>query len=164
MSTQPPRPYDLVMFDWNGTLSSGLVAQEERSVGQITALFPGVKEVLKTLKSRGIKIGIATAASRFEMSYEISSHELEGLFDCVYTLTEGPAKPDPYALIEAMTLLEISPQRTLMVGDTRRDMQMARNARVTGIGVSYGSHHADELREAGALHVISEIQELLDLC
>ncbi len=154
------KPFDLIMFDWNGTLSSGLLAQEPIDSGKVTALFPGVIEVLRHLKYRGIKIGVATAASRFEMESEIFSQHLEALFDCIYTLNDGPTKPDPFALLEAMHQFSIAPEKTLMVGDTRRDMQMAKSAGVTGLGVSYGLHDQAELLAAGATQVVSNLSEL----
>jgi phosphoglycolate phosphatase len=152
--------YDLIVFDWNGTLSRGLLPVAE--TGSRQGLFRGAVDLLRRLKARGIKLAIATAASRFEMDYEIETHGLEGLFEAVYTLTEGPTKPDPFALIEAMTHCGVSAERTLMVGDTRRDMMMARNAGVSAIGVDYGLSHGKILRDAGAIHVISDLKQLLE--
>jgi phosphoglycolate phosphatase len=152
--------YDLIVFDWNGTLSRGLLPAAEKTPQQ--GLFPGVLDLLRRLRARGIKLAIATAASRFEMEYEIETHGLEGFFEAVYTLTEGPTKPDPFALIEAMRQCGVLPERTLMVGDTRRDIFMAKNAGVSAIGVDYGLHHEKILRDAGAIHVVSELKQLLE--
>jgi phosphoglycolate phosphatase len=158
-------PYDLIMFDWNGTLSSGLTAKDmlidQVPLGRVTSLFPGVKEVLEALVSRGILLGIATAASRFEIEYELQIHELFDLFEFVFTADDGPVKPNPFALLQAMEKSQISSRKTLMVGDTHRDILMAKHAKISALGVSYGVQSEAELCEAGAIYVISEIQELL---
>ena len=49
---------------------------------------------------------------------------------------------------------------TVMIGDTTFDMEMARNAGVVAIGVSWGYHDAEELRQTGAADVISTFEEL----
>ncbi len=158
-------PYDLIMFDWNGTLSSGLaprdILAEQVPLGKVTALYPGVKKVLEALVSRGIILGIATAASRFEIEYELQIHDLSELFECVFSSDDGPVKPHPFALFQAMEKFHIPPQKTLMIGDTYRDVLMAQHAKVSALGVSYGVQSEVELCEAGAIYVTPEIQELL---
>ena len=158
---QSSNRYDLIMFDWNGTLSSGMIAKGEISLERITELFPGVIATLEALNFRKIKLGIATAASSFEMDHELQSHGIKHLFQCVYTAGSGPVKPNPFALVHAMEALNIPPEKTLMVGDTYRDILMAKNANVSAVGVSHGLYTAPELREAGADNVISEIGELV---
>jgi phosphoglycolate phosphatase len=50
-----------------------------------------------------------------------------------------------------------------MIGDTSYDMAMARAAGVTAIGVTWGYHGADALREAGAHHIVGHPQEIFEL-
>jgi phosphoglycolate phosphatase len=47
-----------------------------------------------------------------------------------------------------------------MIGDTTYDMEMAQNAGVTGIGVSWGYHKKDALKNAGAKHIVDDYMEL----
>jgi phosphoglycolate phosphatase len=63
-------------------------------------------------------------------------------------------------LQEAMAEAGCGPASTLMIGDTVFDMEMARNAKVRPVGVSWGYHEADELRAAGAAAVIDRYEEL----
>jgi len=155
------KDYQLFIFDWNGTLSSGKVAGGEVSSGFITELFPGVFETLKTLQERGKSLAIATAASRSEMQRELKAHGLEQMFSYVMTNTEGPVKPDPFAILEILQRSDFSPQQTLMIGDTQRDMTMAKQAGVDALGVSYGLRSGEALRLAGALGVIDSISALI---
>ena len=52
-------------------------------------------------------------------------------------------------LHELMTEFGVAPERTLMIGDTTHDLQMALNAGCPSIGVSYGAH------EGGAFDVLT---------
>ena len=55
-----------------------------------------------------------------------------------------------------------APGDAVMIGDTVFDVDMARAAGVRAIGVDWGYHAADELREAGAERVFSSPVELGD--
>ena len=59
---------------------------------------------------------------------------------------EGFPKPHPEMLIYLMDMLGVAPQRTLMIGDTSHDLEMARAARRAWAGVTYGAHRGDSLR------------------
>jgi phosphoglycolate phosphatase len=54
------------------------------------------------------------------------------------------------------------PQRTLMVGDTTHDLEMARNAGCASVGVSYGAHEPDAFHTFGPLHVAHSVRDLHD--
>jgi phosphoglycolate phosphatase len=71
---------------------------------------------------------------------------LDDLFDSSRTADETAGKPDPLMLLELMDEWSAPPARTLMIGDTTHDLQMAQNAGCASIGVSYGAH-----RDNGAL-------------
>ena len=51
-------------------------------------------------------------------------------------------------------------KRTVMIGDTTHDLQMAINAGAAGIAVRYGAHSKDELQALGPLHAVDSITEL----
>ena len=82
----------------------------------------------------------------------------------VYTLRHvGPGKPHPHMLQEAMADVGASRASTVMIGDTVFDIEMARNAQVSSIGVSWGYHDPAELLASGAAGVINEFSELAAL-
>ena len=60
------------------------------------------------------------------------------------------------ALFEAA----VQPADAVMIGDTSFDMQMARNANVRAVGVSWGYHAPHELTATGAAIVTHSIAEL----
>ena len=72
-----------------------------------------------------------------------------------------PRKPDPAGLLLTIDELGSTPARTAYVGDSPGDVKVAQNAGAFAIGVSWGYHHADELRAAQANVVIDSPEELL---
>jgi phosphoglycolate phosphatase len=103
-------------------------------------LFEGVLPMLHDLKARGVAIAVATGKSRRGLDEALATVQLKGLFDATRTADETASKPDPRMLHELIEELDVEPGRTLMIGDTTHDLQMARHAGVHGVGVSYGAH------------------------
>jgi phosphoglycolate phosphatase len=86
--------------------------------------------------------------------------ELRSVFDGSRTADETAGKPDPRMLRELMAQFGTEPQRTLMVGDTTHDLQMALNAGCTSVGVSYGAHEPDAFDSLQPLFVAHSVPQL----
>jgi phosphoglycolate phosphatase len=125
-------------------------------------LFPGAREGLARISASGWLLGLATGKSRRGALATLDRHGLAELFVTVQTADGGASKPAPDMVLRALTDTGAQASRAVMVGDTTFDMEMARNARVFGIGVSWGYHDQDELRAAGALRVVDDFQSLTD--
>ncbi len=123
-------------------------------------LFAGAVEALDRLEADGWLLGIATGKSQRGVRSMVERHGLHGRFLTVQTPDENPGKPHPAMLLAAMAELGAETADTVMIGDTAYDMLMARSARVAGIGVGWGYHHPEELREAGAAVVVDGYPEL----
>lgn len=123
-------------------------------------LFAGVEEVLARLAGEGWLLGIATGKSRRGLAASLARHGLTGRFATLQDADQGPGKPHPAMLQRAMADVEVGPDLTVMVGDTVFDVAMARAAGATAVGVGWGFHPAEELREAGAVAVLGEFEEL----
>jgi phosphoglycolate phosphatase len=65
-------------------------------------------------------------------------------------------------LHDVMDRTGVLPPRTLMIGDTTHDLQMAANAGVSGLGVSYGAHAREELLTAPARAIVDSGAELAE--
>ena len=63
-------------------------------------------------------------------------------------------------LLELMSELGAAPERTLMIGDTTHDLQLAANAGAHSVAVTYGAHEHAPLRELGPRHVAHSVAEL----
>ena len=73
-----------------------------------------------------------------------------------------PRKPDPRGARDIMKEIGVSDSDTCLLGDTRTDMETARNAGVLPIGALWGFRSAEELRSAGAAYLIGKPEELLN--
>ncbi|MBM3350994.1 MAG: HAD-IA family hydrolase [Betaproteobacteria bacterium] len=110
---------------------------------QNVLLFSGAAETIAALSRQGIKLAVATGKSRRGLNFALDHTGLGEFFDATRTVDECFSKPHPQMLQELMDDLFVSPERTLMIGDTSYDLQMAKNAGVSAVGVSYGAHSAE---------------------
>jgi phosphoglycolate phosphatase len=127
-------------------------------------LFPGTLEALAALEHPEVFLGIATGKNRRGLNRVLERHGLIGRFHNLKTADDGPGKPHPYLLEAGMAEVGIDPARTVMIGDTSFDMEMARAAGCAGIGVSWGNHPEERLLASGAdiiVHNFSELNEAL---
>jgi phosphoglycolate phosphatase len=211
-----PRQFDLIAFDWDGTLfdSTALIARciqaavtdvggtpptreaasyvigmglmqalahaapdvppdKYPELGQRyrhhymaaqhdLSLFDGVLPLLAELKRRQHWLAVATGKSRAGLDDVLHTVELQGVFDGSRTADETAGKPHPRMLHELMREFGVAPERTLMIGDTTHDLQMAVNAGCASVGVSYGAHEPAAFAELNPLHVAHSVRELHD--
>ena len=213
-----PRQFDLIAFDWDGTLFDstaiivrciqeavrdvgGTVPSDEAAgyvigLGLMQALahaapdvppenyprlgeryrfhymrhqddlslFKGVLPMLEALRERGHLLAVATGKSRRGLDEVLHSTALKGLFQSSRTADETAGKPHPLMLQELMAELGTLPERTLMIGDTTHDLQMALNAGCPSLGVSYGAHEPasfEVLQPLAVLHSVAELDQWL---
>ena len=126
------------------------------------SLFEGVLPLLEALKTRGYLLAVATGKSRHGLDEVLQTVQLKGIFDASRTADKTAGKPDPKMLHELMAALGIKPHRTLMVGDTTHDLQMALNAGCPSLGVSYGAHTPDAFAALKPLHIAHSVQDMHD--
>src|SRR5690606_10744063 len=97
------------------------------------------------LAGRDIRLAVATGKSRVGLNRVLAATGLRDVFDATRTADETFSKPHPGMLQELMQELDVEPERVIMVGDTSHDLNMAANAGVHGLGVTYGAHSPQEL-------------------
>ena len=125
-------------------------------------LFDGTREMLASLKARNHWLAVATGKSRLGLNEALDSAQLRQFFDSTRTADETASKPDPLMLLELMGELGTQPERTLMIGDTTHDLQLAANAGVACIGVSYGAHPSEDFHRFSPRFVAHSTRELHD--
>ena len=214
MPSSRPRQFDLIAFDWDGTLfdSTAIITRcIQRAVVDVggqepsreaasyvigmalmqalahaapdvppekypelgnryrfhylkhqddIALFDGVLPLLAALRERQHLITVATGKSRRGLNEALHSVALRGVFDGSRTADETAGKPDPRMLHELMAEFDVAPERTLMIGDTTHDLQMALNAGCASVGVSYGAHEPDAFDALRPRHVAHSVADL----
>lgn len=124
------------------------------------SLFDGVLPMLADLKQRHHWLAVATGKSRRGLDEVLDSRQLHGVFDGSRTADETAGKPDPLMLIELMREFGVEPERTLMIGDTSHDLQMALNAGCASVGVSYGAHEPHEFNGLQPLSIAHSVHAL----
>ncbi|MDR0736738.1 MAG: HAD-IA family hydrolase [Zoogloeaceae bacterium] len=123
-------------------------------------LFPGVENLLARLAERGCQLAVATGKSRRGLDAALDNFNLRAHFRALRCADQCLSKPHPQMLLELMQECGVAPGRTLMIGDTTHDLEMARNANVAAIGVCYGAHVASVLRAASPLACVDSVAEL----
>lgn len=209
-----PRRFDLVCFDWDGTLfdSTALIARciraavadvggtmpDETQASSViglgladamaraapglpperlpdlvaryrhyyfatqhqVSLFEGVRPLLDELAARAHRLAVATGKGRQGLDAALDNSGLRPCFDATRTAEETAGKPHPQMLHELMEELGACPERTLMIGDTTYDLEMARNAGCASVAVSYGAHPAEAFAPYAPLFTARSVPEL----
>lgn len=123
-------------------------------------LFPGVPELLTELTQSGHSLAVATGKSRKGLDWALHASGLGVHFAATRCADETRSKPDPTMLLELMGELSREPRELLMIGDTSHDLDMATNAAVDAVAVTYGAHPADQLHAKSPKGVVGSIEEL----
>ena len=215
-SSLRPRRYDLIVFDWDGTLfdSTALIVRAIqaacRDLGapvpsdeaaahviglglqdalqhavpdlpvdlypelgrryrqhyfashdQVT-LFAGVPALLAGLRERNHWLAVATGKNRHGLNEALRISGLADSFDATRTADETRSKPHPQMLQELMREFGTDPERTLMIGDTTYDLQLAANAGTDAVAVAYGAHPPEQLGDLRPLTIAHSVPELQD--
>ncbi len=212
--TVQPRRFDLIVFDWDGTLfdSTALIVRciqaacadigvpvpSDESAAYVIGLglhdalqhavpglpearypelgrsyrhhyfasqhalvlFPGTLGMLHALKARNHWLAVATGKSRQGLDEALQTVQLKGLFNGTRTSDETAGKPNPMMLNQLVREFGVEPERTLMIGDTTHDLQLAANAGCASLGVSYGAHEAQAFAALSPLFVAHSTAEL----
>jgi phosphoglycolate phosphatase len=128
----------------------------------VLPLFPGIAELVPALEASGNLLAVATGKSRVGLERAFDQSGLRQYFHVSCCADESFAKPNPDMLFRVMERTGAFPQRTLMIGDTGHDLQMAANAGVQALGVSYGAHPREALLAHPAAAVLDSSAALID--
>jgi phosphoglycolate phosphatase len=209
------RRYDLIVFDWEGTLSEDLfgnlisliqinadklnlpafnksTALKYMPYGFATVfgkIFPElsiyecerllemvqndmvhskqkvclVQDALDTIKQihkAGMRLAIASNRTQSSLSKIVSQLGINEYFDVIWTASDAPPKPCPQMLLDIIEKVGVLPNKTLMIGDSTTDIEMAKSIAVDAIGVDFYNVHEQELLSAGAMLVLQNFKQL----
>ena len=208
------RRYELVIFDWDGTLmdSTGLIASciqrscrdmglpvppesqakwviglgflqsvehvapglaRERQLELAESyrrhfvaregeapLYEGITGLLAELRERGRRLAVATGKARRGLDRALASTGLAPFFEATRCADEGFPKPHPDMVLRILEETGVEASRAVLVGDTTHDLELAANAGVDAVAVTYGAHDEAQLRERAARHYAATVEEL----
>ncbi len=194
-----PKQFDLIVFDWDGTLAdssqiivdsvcaasvdAGMPVPADAAVRGIIGLslrnailqlfpeileaqlltlverygyhfhqrdheiplFDGVPETLVELEQAGFMLAVATGKGRRGLDHALATSGLQAHFISTRCADECHSKPHPQMLHELMLELGTTAARTLMIGDTCFDLEMAKNAEVASLAAAYGAQPLESL-------------------
>lgn len=131
---------------------------------ETTRPYPGIPELLKHLKDKGIKIAVASNKYQSAVERIIHYYFPDIPFIAVEGQREGrPIKPDP-AIIEAiLTESDSHREETVMIGDSFPDIESARRAGVESIAVTWGFSPESEIIAASPDHIVSHPSQILNI-
>lgn len=130
------------------------------SSDQNLCLFKGISPMIKELHSRGHTLAIATGKSRHGLDRVLELSGIKSFFSASRCADECFSKPHPQMLHELMETLVVARENTLMIGDTTHDLQMAINAEVAGLAVSYGAHSSEQLATLNPQAICNSVAQL----
>lgn len=209
------RKYDLVIFDWDGTLmdseekivscfreaakDAGAVYPGDSVVSNVIGLglkeateiifpdadnttqaavlegyrdhflihdqtpmpfFPDVAEGLADMTRCGYQMAVATGKARRGLSRVLDNSPLEIFFNVTRCADETRSKPHPLMIEEILQETGVEQHRAIMVGDTTYDLEMASNAGIDSLAVSYGVHPCERLTQYTSNACLNSFQEV----
>ncbi|MEQ9507222.1 MAG: HAD-IA family hydrolase [Hyphomonas sp.] len=125
-------------------------------------MYDGALDLLTQLKDDGWLLAIATGKTHRGLDGLFAKNPIRSMFDTIWCADDGPGKPNPFMVEQAMRALGCAPSGSLMIGDAIHDMAMSRAAGVVPLGVSWGFGLAEELEAAGAHEVHHDFRTLTE--
>ena len=149
-------------------LRSALIASYKKIYTELedrepTELFSDALPVLRKLRGKGYRTGLATGKSRRGCVRVLESYGLSPLIDVSVAGDEYPSKPAPDMLIAAAGALGLPVSSCLMVGDSALDLGMARKAGMPSAGVLTGVHGRERLAARNPAAIVGSLSELVEL-
>ncbi|MEE9331781.1 MAG: HAD-IA family hydrolase [Methylophilaceae bacterium] len=123
-------------------------------------LFEGAQKLITELSRRGHKLAVATGKSRHGLSLALERSEFANYFQATRTVDECFSKPHPQMLDELMDALVATPERTLMIGDSTYDLEMAKNAGIPSLAVTFGAHSGEKLLKYNPKEIFNQFSDL----
>lgn len=156
-----PTGYDMAMLPQLVETYKQVFVQRREEASFIEPLYDGAWDAMTALREQGWLQAIATGRARRGIDAICEMHPgMAEFFDTTWSADDGPGKPNPYLIEEAMKAVGAERHESLMIGDATFDILMGRAARVHTLGVSWGFGETHELEAAGAHEVHHDFETL----
>ena len=131
-------------------------------------LYPDALFVLEQLRSMGKKIALITSSLRGNVIHLLDKYEIHHYFDVVIANEDTVRhKPDPEPLEKALKLLNGEKSKTVMIGDSDKDIEAARNAGIDSI-LFYPKEHEkfydyDEMQAFNPTYTVNDFRKVIKI-
>ncbi len=128
-----------------------------------TVTYPNVITTLKTLKEQGYKLAIVTNKPFLFVEPILKEFGLNDLFEVILggdSLDEK--KPNPLPLLYVCQKLDISPSKSVMIGDSKNDILAGKSANIDSIGVTYGYNYGESIESYEPTIVCNRFEDILE--
>lgn len=126
-----------------------------------TTLYPCAAELLQDWHQRGVTLAVVTNKPE---SFSRTILQRLGLLDLLTYIVGGDTlaerKPHPLPLLTILARSGIPAHESIMIGDSRHDVEAARAAGITVVCVSYGYNHGESVDNAGPDRLVDSLMEL----
>src|SRR5699024_1126884 len=134
---------------WNEALE--IVMQAYREVSKDDAwketikTVSGLKEFLHEAKKKSLRLGVVTSDNKIEATHHLKEMEIDSYFHSIIGHDNVElGKPFPDMVYKACSEMEVTPERTLIIGDSNGDMLLGKNSNtVASIGILAGSTNGE---------------------
>lgn len=137
-----------------------LLEKFEKQQTELARLKPGICQFLEYLKSRNLKTALVTNNNLENTEFLLKKFNLD--FDLVITRESGLRKPGGEPFLEVMKRFGVTPEQTVVIGDTHYDLQAASRAGIDNVFILKSSMTPDSLGKARAVNSFEEIRTCLD--
>lgn len=124
-------------------------------------MYEHVNEVVQHLHARGTMLAVATGKGRNGLDSVLESSGLAEYFSYSRTSDEAQSKPHPDMLMQIMAFYGVNACDCVMIGDSVHDLNMAKNAQMDAIGVTFGAHSREKLSVTQPMAIVDSYEELL---
>jgi len=136
----------------------------EMEAAHNTVIMPGVEIALQSLRKLGMKIGLCTNNGLKAVMYLVKKYRLREYFDAIVTRESIPnMKPDTGHFLATIAPLRVTPEETLMVGDSVMDIKASKPLGATVVGINSGYKRQMNLQKEGADYLVESIVEVIGI-
>lgn len=130
-------------------------------------VLPGVPELLEQLATQGYLLGLTTGGTEASAHIKLARGNLNHFFSFGGYGSDSDDRVEltrcAVRRAERLAGHPLSREQALDVGDTPKDIEASHGAGITAVGVATGHYSVDELKAAGADHVVASLEEGLPL-
>lgn len=128
-----------------------------------TVPYPGIIDSLKILHDKGCLIAVISNKADFAVQ-NLCNHFFGENLDYAVGAREGiNKKPSPDAVFDCINHFGLDKCDAVYIGDSEVDVETCKNAGIDGISVTWGFRTIETLRDAGAVNLASDCNEMLKI-